>query len=291
MLKEWPLVAFTIGGQMAVGILLLTGLPWLLTTRTFPNAEARGLWLVLQALIFGLLVVAASISFFHLHRPFRARRVLTNLRTSWLSREIFFELCFMTLVALETFLAWKKPEWIGLFIGVVVAVILAGILFLVSMSKLYMLQTVPPWNQAYTPISFVLTTLILGALALALVWRARVGQGPFPRGLLEVTFSLIVIEIVLALLLTPRRGAFGYRPGPSLRPPGETPRILHVGRLALLAVGLVLIGAAIMTRDVEYRAATGSGVSGLLVVAFVLVLASEVAGRFLFYGLLTRPGR
>ena len=289
MWKEWPLVAFTIAGQAAVGIVLLTGLPWLLTTRTFPNDEARGLWLVLQALIFGLLVVAASISFFHLHRPFRARRVLTNLRTSWLSREIFFELCFMALVALETFLAWKKPEWIGLFIGVMVAVSLAGILFLVSMSKLYMLQTVPDWNQAYTPISFVLTTLILGALALVLVWRARVGQGPYPRGLLEVTFSLIVIEIVLALLFTPRRGAFGYRPGPSLRPPNETPRILHVGRLALLAAGLFLIGMEVMTGG--FRASSGRGASLCLILAFVLVLAGEVVGRFLFYGLLTRPGR
>lgn len=289
MLKEWPLVAFTIAGQMAVGVFLLAAVPWLLTSRTFSNAEVSGPWIVIHALVFGLLVVATSISFFHLHHPLRARRVLTNLRTSWLSREIFFELAFMFLVALAGFPDWGRPASGGLLIGILIAAVLSGILFLLSMSKLYMLPTMPAWNQAYTPFSFVLTTLNLGALTTALVMRVRVGQGPYSGALLELTFVLVVSEIVLALLITPRHGAFGYRSGPSLRPPDETPRLLHMGRLALLAAGLFFIGMERMAG--EFGAASRRGASLSLVLAFVLVLASEVAGRFLFYGLLTRPGR
>jgi DMSO reductase anchor subunit len=59
--------------------------------------------------------------------------------------------------------------------------------------------------------------------------------------------------------------------------------------LALLLAGLALIGAAMIAT--EGRAASGLGGNGLLAVALALVLAGQVAGRFLFYGLFGRPGR
>jgi anaerobic dimethyl sulfoxide reductase subunit C (anchor subunit) len=214
---------------------------------------------------------------------------LSNLRTSWLSREIFFELGFMGLVALAIVLALTGVAQGGLFKGVMAAAGLAGVLFLLSMSKLYMLQTVPAWNLAYTPLSFVMTALTLGAMAAALLLDIGAGER-FPCGdVLTLSFFLVAAEIVLSLLFATGHGICGPRPGPSLRPPAETPRLLHLGRLALLTAGLVLIGAAMGPGD--GRAASGSGVGGVLAGAFVLVLAGQVAGRFLFYGLIARTGR
>jgi DMSO reductase anchor subunit len=152
-----------------------------------------------------------------------------------------------------------------------------------------MLPTAPAWNQAYTPLSFVLTTLNLGALTTALVMRDRAGPGPYSGDLLGLTLVIVISEIVLALLVAPRHGAFGDRPGPSLRPPAETSGLLHIGRLALLAAGLCFIGMERLAG--VFKATIGRGASLSLILAFVLVLASEVVGRFLFYGLLTRPGR
>jgi anaerobic dimethyl sulfoxide reductase subunit C (anchor subunit) len=289
MLKEWPLVAFTIAGQMAVGMFLFAGVPLSLSAGGDMDAVARRTGLAFLALAFALLAAAALISLFHLHHLFRARYALSNLRTSWLSREIFFELVFMALVALAIALVWTGAARGALFKGVMAAAGLAGVLFLLSMSKLYMLQTVPAWNLAYTPFSFVLTALILGAMAAALLIGVLAGGRPYFGYLLTLSFFLVVAEIVLSLFLATGHGIYGPRPGPSLRPPAETPRLLHLGRLALLTAGLVLIGAAMTARD--SRAATGSGISGLLAVAFVLVLAGQVAGRFLFYGLIARPGR
>jgi anaerobic dimethyl sulfoxide reductase subunit C (anchor subunit) len=289
MLKEWPLVAFTIAGQMAVGIFLFAGLPLFISAGAGGNAAARETRLIVLAVVLGLLITAALLSFFHLHHPFRARRVLTNLRTSWLSREIFFELGFMALVALGALLAWRRPAEGILLKGILAAAGLAGILFILSMSKLYMLQTVPPWNQAYTPLSFFMTSLSLGALAAALV-RATGAETPSRSGAyILFAFVFVAAEAALSFLISPGHGVYGHRPGPSLRPPGEARRTIHLARLALLLAGLALIGAAMIAT--EGRAASGLGGNGLLAVALALVLAGQIAGRFLFYGLFGRPGR
>ena len=289
MLKEWPLVAFTVAGQAAVGIFLFAGIPLFLSVGAGGNAAARETRLIVLAVVLGLLITAALLSFFHLHHPFRARRVLTNLRTSWLSREIFFELGFMALVAFGALLAWRRPAEGILLKGILAAAGLAGILFILSMSKLYMLQTVPPWNQAYTPLSFFMTSLSLGALAAALV-RASGADTPSRSGAyILLAFVFVAAEAALSFLIAPGHGVFGYRPGPSLRPPAEAHRTLHLTRLTLLLMGLALIRGAMVAG--EGRGIGGLRGNGLLPVALALVLAGQVAGRFLFYGLFGRPGR
>ena len=289
MLKEWPLVAFTIAGQMAIGIFLLVAVPLLLFAGADAGASAHETGLAVLAVVLGLLIAAALLSFFHLHHPFRARRVLTNLRTSWLSREIFFELGFLALVVFGALLAWRRPAEGILLKGILAAAGLAGILFILSMSKLYMLQTVPPWNQAYTPLSFFMTSLSLGALAAALV-RASGADTPSRSGAyILLAFVFVAAEAALSFLIAPGHGVFGYRSGPSLRPPAEAHRTLHLVRLTLLLMGLALIRGAMVAG--EGRAASGLGGNGLLAVALALVLAGQVAGRFLFYGLFGRPGR
>jgi anaerobic dimethyl sulfoxide reductase subunit C (anchor subunit) len=289
MLKEWPLVAFTVAGQMAVGVFLFTGVPLFLLPGAGADLVGRETGLVVLAVVFGLLTVAALLSLFHLHHPLRARRVLTNLQTSWLSREIFFELGFMALVALGLVLAWRQPAGGHLLKGIVAGAGLAGILFILSMSKLYMLQTIPPWNRAYTPLSFFLTSLSLGALAAALVMGAG-GRKPSQAALfILLSFILVAADVTVAFFIAPGHGVFGHRPGPSLRPPGEAHLTLHLARLALLLTGLALIRGAMIAG--EGRASGGLRGKGLLTVALALVLAGQVAGRFLFYGLFGRPGR
>jgi DMSO reductase anchor subunit len=173
--------------------------------------------------------------------------------------------------------------------GILAAAGLAGILFILSMSKLYMLQTVPPWNQAYTPLSFFMTSLSLGALAAALVRASGADTLSRSGAYILLAFVFVAAEAALSFLIAPGHGVFGYRSGPSLRPPAEAHRTLHLVRLTLLLMGLALIRGAMVAG--EGRAASGLGGNGLLAVALALVLAGQVAGRFLFYGLFGRPGR
>ena len=288
MLKEWPLVAFTILGQMAVGLFSLTGF-FLLVIWSTPSAAGRRTLLFDLALVLGLLITAALVSFFHLRHPLRARRVLANLRTSWLSREIFFELGFMGLVAVAGLQTWRGAERSVPFAGVLVAACVAGALFLVSMSKLYMLPALPAWNIAYTPLSFGLTALILGALSLAISLRFGGGSWDTSRLLLRLSSMALVVEIPLAIFIAPRHGICVIRPRPSLRPVDELPRLLHWGRVALLGAGLVFVEVEFFTGIDGMTTRRGPGPA--LILAFMLILLGEIAGRFHFYGLVARPGR
>jgi len=287
MLKEWPLVAFTLLGQMALGVFFCFHVPFLVHGRV-PSYGWRVGWLIILAVVVALMALAALVSFFHLRHPIRARHVLSNLRSSWLSREILFELVFTALIVLAAWLAWVRTPATPLLWGVLVTACLAGGLFLLSMAKLYMLPSMPVWHGAYTPVSFALTTLVTGAITTELIVRGVVGPGSLDLDLLVFALGLVIVEIFLATLAAPRHGIRGVRPGPSLRPVDDSPRRCHRARIVLLAAGLVFIGMEIAAgvNDILKE----RGLSPALLMAFVLILAGETAGRFHFYGLAAKPG-
>jgi DMSO reductase anchor subunit len=288
MLKEWPLVAFTILGQTAVGVFWFFHWPFLVRARP-PDPGWRVAWLLVLALVVALMALAVVISFFHIRHPLRARRALTNLRTSWLSREILSELTFTALVALTAGLSAFRHPAPGLRWGLLVAAAAAGGLFLLSMVKLYMLPAVPVWRGPYTPLAFLSTTLVAGAAATELAVRVFAGPGVFGIDLPAVAGVLIVGEMILAAVAAPRDGLRGVRPAPSLRPDLARSRALHRARLGLLAAGLVFFAVDKASGGNDIMKERGAGPA--LVLAVLFVLAGEAAGRFHFYGLVPRPGR
>jgi DMSO reductase anchor subunit len=287
MLKEWPLVAFTILGQTAVGLFWFFHLPFLVRGRV-PGPGWRVSWLIILGLVAALMAFATLASFFHLHHPFRARRALGNLRTSWLSREILFDLAFLALVVSVAVLGAFGSPRPGLRWALLAAGCAAGGLFLLSMAELYMLPTVPVWRGAYTPLAFLSTTLVGGAIATEVAVRVVAGPGVFPIDLPAIALVLIAGEIVLAAFAAPGQGLRGVRPAPSLRPRAVPRRALHWARLALLAAGLVLIAVDRASGGNDIMNERGAGPA--LTLALLFVLAGEAAGRFHYYGLVPRAG-
>jgi len=287
MLKEWPLVAFTILGQTAVGLFWFFDLPFLIRGR-LPLFGWRTTWLAILAVSALLMGLAAVISFFHLRHPLRARRALANLRTSWLSREILFELLFLGLIGLIGWLeAFRNPRP-GLLRALLAAAALAGGLFLLSMARLYMLPSLPVWKGIYTPLAFLSTTLVAGAVATELVVRAVAGPGALALDLTTVALVLLFGEIVMAALAAPGHGLRGFRPSPSLRPREAPPRSLHWARLFLLFGGMAFVAFDRISGGTDIMNERGAGPA--LVLALVFVLAGEAAGRLHYYGLVRRPG-
>jgi anaerobic dimethyl sulfoxide reductase subunit C (anchor subunit) len=291
MLKEWPLVAFTILGQTAVGILLAFGLVWNASGTSIPSLSRTNMGLSFLGLIFGLLAVAAVLSFFHLHHPFRALRVFANLETSWLSREILFELATMVFVSLEAGLIGAGVETRWLLKTVMGMACASGLMFLLSMAKLYALPTLPAWKPWFTSLSFTLTALSLGTLITSLFLRAFAGQAGPIYDLLAFAGLAVVAEIGFVLICDPRHGLQAHGPIRSLRPPAKISRGLHIGRLTSLGIGLALLAwntTAGLSGQRPFEPVLGTVI--VQAGAVVLVLAAEVAGRFLFYGLVPRPG-
>lgn len=208
---EWPLILFTVLGQTAVGVLLC--LWWLehkqqnpslgnsvLSTgeKTTIQSSASHQSLFKNAVLTAgiLLVLAMLSSVFHLGHPLVAYRALTHLSTSWLSREI--------LLFVVTFVGWAYLFWLSTKPGSKVKGVLAltagiGLLGIISSALIYTLPRVPAWNNMAPVIFFLLTTLILGVLATAVLGRKILTAGKMTQ-LLSLALGGVLVSFLLFIL-------------------------------------------------------------------------------------------
>lgn len=289
MTREWPLVAFTVGAQLAVGSFFFIGGALYLFVNPLGEEVGRGEFRLAVILgILGLLVAATVFSFFHLHHPFRAFRVLSNVRMSWLSREILFELMLVAALLVLAFCEWQGVGRAGFVRGVVWFGVAAGTLFLYSMTRIYRLGAVPFWNHIHTVLSFFLTAFGLGAAAAALVLGRSMSY--YYRYFIALAFVFQVASFMTAALLAPKYGLSGVPERPSLRPPrGSHGGILHVVRLGFLVLGALLFGS-VLVGEGRWLGTEGN-LSMILAAGFLMALGGEVSGRILFYYLGGSQGR
>jgi anaerobic dimethyl sulfoxide reductase subunit C (anchor subunit) len=249
----WSLLLFTLLVQAGVGSFLLA--------QVTGKRKMRSVSLFLTA-------AGTGISFFHLGSPAKATFALNNLKSSWLSREILFALLFLALLIL-LFLIERKdgfPPALGRPLGLLTG--LAGIALIFCMAKLYMLPTVPAWNSPATPITFFLTTLLLGAQIAALSSGFHVLR---LRWLSLLSFVLLASQIAVTLL------AFDLRPGG-----------LFIARLILAAAAgfcLILLVKRLKQSDTGWK-----DIRLWAAAALTLIVVSECLGRYLFYAAYFRLG-
>ena len=276
-LREWPLAVFTVLGQTAAGVFIAAVLPLYLFPGRHGETATRNTRLLLLIVVTVVLAAAAAVSFFHLGRPFRAVNALNNIRSSWLSREILSELVFLAglgiLAGLEL-LGYGEAPAARAVAGVAAA---AGILFLFSMIRLYMLPTVPAWKGLYTPLSFVLTAALTGTLVAA--WfKGCLAGGVFradPRWL-AAALVFFAAAAAAAVLYAPGAGLLGWRVTPSLRPPSPAFQPVFFLRIALLGLGGVAVSMSLFFEKISWA-------GRFVPVALALAITAEVLGRLLFY--------
>jgi DMSO reductase anchor subunit len=232
---EWPLVLFTVLAQAAVGVAVVAAF-----------APRPGLFPT--ALI--LFLAGGLAAAFHLGRVGRARLALSNLKGSWLSREVLLAGAFGAAV-IAAVAAPGVPA-----IGVAAAVV--GLVLVGAIATVYMIRTVPPWNTWMTPASFYLTAIVLGTSISAAALTHRVKEA----GLLRVAAAAAGLQLLLAALHFAR---FGPPELKSLLPARTAPAIAGVA-VALLSPEWATLSAVI------------------------LLAASELVGRHLFYASHRRVG-
>ncbi len=151
---ELPLVVFTVLGQAAVGIVLLSAVrQW----AGHPGSEGnlRAEWIVAGALLF----LAFVASLFHLGHPTGAFRTLVHLRTSWLSREVLLFGIFGILILA---VLWGVLR--GAFSGVLTALAaLAGVLALWVSAMVYAPPAFPALHNGLPIVFFLLTAVLVGS--------------------------------------------------------------------------------------------------------------------------------
>jgi Tat-targeted selenate reductase subunit YnfH len=269
---EWPLVLFTVLGQCVAGGVIVTGAAWMSASK---NSELQVKIVRAMFFLWAIMGVAFIASIMHLGSPLRAFNSLNRIGHSGLSNEIAAGSVFFAVGGFWWLLAvlGKMPAALGkvwLFLTMVL-----GLGFVWAMTRVYQIDTVPTWYNGYSTLGFFLTVVLGGPLLGAFLLRAA----NFPlKGAKLATLSVLALFVAIAVVILQ---AFSLadiyssvQRATALVPDYAT---LQVWRIALLALGLGCWVCPLIRRTPPKTLA--------LLVGFALVVAGELIGRGLFYGL------
>ncbi|EKS58348.1 anaerobic dimethyl sulfoxide reductase chain C [Citrobacter freundii ATCC 8090 = MTCC 1658 = NBRC 12681] len=268
---EWPLVLFTVLGQCVAGALIVSGYGWL--TAKDDAVKQR----IVRSMFFLWLVmgIAFLASVIHLGSPLRAFNSLNRIGASALSNEIASGSLFFAVGGLWWLVAFlgKMPATLGK-IWLLLSMLL-GLVFVYAMTNVYQIDTVPTWYNGYTTLAFFMTMLLSGPLFAALLLRAAgVSCSPARFAGISVLALLVTVAVVVLQGLSLGEIHSSVQNAGALVPDYAS---LQVWRILLLVAGL---GCWICPLVRRKEPSVGGLALGL-----VSVLAGEIIGRGLFYGL------
>ncbi|MDG1643552.1 dimethylsulfoxide reductase [Klebsiella huaxiensis] len=269
---EWPLVLFTVLGQSVAGAIIVAGLGWLSLNN---NSEAQQRLVRSMFFLWLLMGIGFLASVIHLGSPLRAFNSLNRVGSSALSNEIASGALFFAVGGIWWLLniLGKMPRiltkaWLLL-------TMLLGCLFVLEMTLVYQIDTVPTWYNGYTTASFFLTMVLCGPLFAALL--LRIANVPF-NGRVFASMSALALLASLAVVILQNTELAeihsSVQQASALLPDYGWLQIL---RLVLLTLGLGCWICPLARRKNPHVAS--------LVLGLILVLLGEFIGRGLFYGL------
>ncbi|HEI6852226.1 TPA: dimethyl sulfoxide reductase anchor subunit family protein [Yersinia enterocolitica] len=270
---EWPLMVFTVLGQCVVGGFIVLGLALIFggLSRGQQQRVHRSMFA-----LWGLMALAFIASTLHLGSPMRAFNSLNRVGESALSNEIAAGSVFFAVAGFYWLLAIldKMPALLGK-IWLVVAMML-GVVFVYAMCRVYSIDTVPTWDNIYTPLGFVLTVFIGGPMLgyLLLQWAGINGRAMLQLPMISVLALIISLASVIMQAASLPLIYSSVQQASQLIPDYGT---LMVWRLVLLVLGLgcwicpLIRGRTPMTLG--------------MIFAMLLIIVAELIGRGVFYGL------
>ncbi|EJF29380.1 MULTISPECIES: dimethyl sulfoxide reductase anchor subunit family protein [Enterobacteriaceae] len=270
---EWPLMVFTVLGQCVAGGFIVMALALLYGVKDKAVRKRAELLMVVLWILMGIGFIA---SILHLGSPLRAFNSLNRLGSSALSNEIASGSVFFAVGGFWWLLTvlGKMPQALSK-VWVVITMIL-GVVFVWMMSRVYLIDTVPTWFSVWTPLSFFLTMFIGGPLLGYLLLSAAGVSGWGMRILPVVSLLALLVSMVVVLMQGMELATLhnSIQQASALVPEYGS---LMAGRMVLLVIALV-------GWIVPQLKGSRPGV-GLLTLAMVLMIAGELIGRGVFYGL------
>ncbi len=226
--REWPLIAFTVGLQLAAGLELST--VFALRRLAEPAAPLR----TLAISVFPITLIAIAASLFHLGRPMSAWRAFTNLGQSGLSREVLICSAFGA-SAFAQFVLCHSYGILPPALALVTAIL--GIAAVIASARIYTVPAQPLWNSGWVTASFLGSTLLLGGIA------TKVLVGTYSSGIMVASGAVVLLASSIVMLTEILRIANRRYVNPGSLPIMETKHWLSFGGLVLgtvlPAVGLI----------------------------------------------------
>ncbi|MFA0082765.1 dimethyl sulfoxide reductase anchor subunit family protein [Vibrio breoganii] len=271
---EWSLIFFTVLAQTAVGGYLLVSARAL--AKGYDEDKINS-YKVPMFFLWAIMGIGFLFSTTHLGSPLRAFNAFNMLGSAWLSNEVFFGAAFFAVGGLQWLLSVLKKGGAGVQKLLMLVAMALGIIFMYSMIRVYMIDTVPTWSNIYTPMSFVMTMVVTGLLfSQWVIVFANDSKFTVDRNIA----ILAVIAIGISLLATVGKMTLIGDIQSSVVKASEL--VDGLGFYLLLQVALLVFGLLIWIMPLINKASVNPINLG---VALVLIWISELIGRGLFYSL------
>ena len=272
-IHEWPVMFFTVIGQSVAGAFIVMAAVLLsgkLSTELNRKVHYSmfGLWV--------LMGIGFLLSTMHMGTPLRAFNAFNRLGASSLSNEIASGAIFFAFGGLYWLLAVlnKMPAALGKLWLVVVAVLAA--IFVVATSRVYQIPTVPTWNNSYTMINFVLTAFLGGPILAALLLRVAGFDLQCIRRLPALSAVALLVSAAVAI-------SQGFDLA-SIETAVQKATDLVPDYGFLMDIKIVAIAMGLGCWVMPLIARRNPSVANLGI-GTLFVLAGEIIGRGVFYGL------
>ncbi|MEZ8943556.1 dimethyl sulfoxide reductase anchor subunit family protein [Vibrio sp. 10N.222.54.B12] len=271
---EWSLIFFTVLAQTAVGGYLLIGARALVLGH---DEEKLNSYKVPMFILWVLMGLGFMFSTTHLGSPLRAFNAFNQLGSAWLSNEVFFGAAFFAVGGLQWLLSVVKKGGVAIQKALMVSAMVLGVIFMYAMINVYMINTVPTWDNIYTPLSFIMT-MVVGGLLLSqfVIVFANDSRFTVDRNIT----MLAVIAVAISLLVTV--GKLNLIGDIQTSAAKASELVDGLGSYVILQVALLMASLLIWILPMLNKAKVNPVNLGL---ALVLFLASELIGRGLFYSL------
>ncbi|MDH6026342.1 dimethyl sulfoxide reductase anchor subunit family protein [Vibrio splendidus] len=271
---EWSLIFFTVLAQTAVGGYLMIGARALVLGH---DKEKLNSYKVPMSILWALMGLGFMFSTTHLGSPLRAFNAFNQLGSAWLSNEVFFGAAFFAVGGLQWLLSVLKKGGVAIQKALMVGAMVLGVIFMYAMINVYMINTVPTWDNIYTPLSFIMT-MVVGGLLLSqfVIVFANDSRFTVDRNIT----MLAVIAVAISLLVTV--GKLNLIGDIQTSAAKASELVDGLGNYVILQVALLMASLLVWILPMLNKAKVNPVNLGL---ALVLFLVSELIGRGLFYSL------
>lgn len=268
---EISLILGTLFSQLSIGVFITGFLLGFVLKKVDEKTSFRT---ALVSFVIGFVGLVAITT--HLGHPLLAFNALFNVGRSWLSREVvtyggFLGFCFLYVIAQKL----NKTQALKP-LGIIATVF--GIAAVIATSLIYTIPSIPAWDSANTPISFALTSIMLG-VSLAFFLCGAYGDSKL-GGAMVVGLASFLALVGTAIYVTSLNAGVPAASGSAYLMMNSAMFWL---RLVILAAVAVISGVVIAKKG-EVKMFTPS----LFGVFFALLVVSEFMGRVLFFGTIVR---
>ena len=303
-IREWTLPVYTILMQLATGALLALWIVRTFNKAKFGEEALDRIFRYPLFVIFITTLIAMAGAHLHLSRPLFSILSVLNFHTSWLSREIAFNILYFITVVILLLLIWFQAGKHRLKTALGWIAIALGLITVYCMGRVYLISTQPAWNTPITILSFYFTTLLLGVMSLSLMMIldlkfAEVRAQADLNVRLQILKDSLVWFAIVAVVAAGAIIAANFLEISYLRSGSKealTSLQLLLGLYApLLSIRMVatLAGISLLVLSIFLMIRRNKQANELLFPLYIscmLVIIGEILGRILFYATHVRIG-